>query len=139
MSNQLGILIEGERVSVSGISVYGKQSLNVEASANNVTVTDCYFETTTSYLNVKAGAKNVYIRDNQFKTRGIYFYTISGNNYVVEQNVFYSGASIGFQTAANKDVVVLRGNNGYDELGDLRNNAGNIEMYNSTAWVIIGP
>jgi len=35
--------------------------------------------------------------------------------------------------------TVKRNNQGLTQMGDIQNNAGNIEMYNGTAWVIIGP
>ena len=78
---------------------------------------------------------NNYIFNNYIENlaTGIY---IQGTNNTVKNNILLT-CTTPINNAGT--LTVIRNNEGFTEFGDLQINAGNIEMYNGTAWVIIGP
>ena len=58
-------------------------------------------------------------------------------NITTTNNVFDD--TVVFDLSPGNANLVFRNNIGYIGTGDIRTNAGNLEMWNSTAWVIIGP
>lgn len=56
------------------------------------------------------------------------------NNTIISNEILGHGTAI-----TNNGSTKIKDNVGYTAAGDTRYNAGNLEMWNSTAWIVIGP
>lgn len=100
---------------ISNIAGSGKDCINVNAGANYTQIQDNYLEDGVYGVDIAAGAFNTTIKNNLFYSQSTSPINDGGTN------------------------TKTRENEPYADFGDIRLNAGNIEMWNSTAWVIIGP
>jgi len=117
----------------------------VAGSHNNLVVGNTFSFNDKSDTNTYSGiilisSDNNTIQSNSLKFNDKYGIDVNGNtcdNTIIKINTLL-GNGAGIINNAGTGTIT-RENEGYLEMGDIRNNAQNIEMYNGTAWHIIGP
>ena len=115
--NAINIKCANSLIERNILTTVNRDCIYLEAEADNTIVQKNRLITALGYYGVKiiAGNENSSICYNDGLQLTGDFISDSGTNTVIRNNIGYTGT------------------------GDVRLNAGNIEMWNSTAWVIIGP
>jgi len=141
-------LVEGNIINgAGGIGIYLNRAQNCSI-LNNLIINSCM--KTTAYDAIRLDTSNALPSINNViagnTIRSTYTttpkYGINENTNTEDYNYIHDNKISGVNTATIRIQganTVTRNNEGYLELSDIQMNAGNIEMYNGTAWVIIGP
>ena len=120
-----GIRVDSDSCLVSGNLIYG-DGVDLQNGAYGIRIG----YGSTAHNNTFTGNKIIDYAVNgiiEYSTTGDYSFIMGNDISGTPTPIIYNAHSI------------VRFNKGFTSMGDVRNNAGNVELWNSTAWVIIGP
>ena len=142
---QIGSSLSGQ---VIGNTIYMNDlhGLLLTGTPNSIIISNNYFQDN-GYVGVgdhiwlDSGAKNCTIIGNIFKDTGSYVrygLNIDGDNQLVIANRFVNITNP-IDISVGSTGNIINRNFGYTGTGDTRLNGVNMEMWNSTAWIVLGP